>query len=745
VHIVSSVGKSLLTTQNILEESMKSDWSIARSVLALVLIAGCNNDQKEPDIPKSFSASEAIFDDFDVYAHPMKEAVYQDKVILQDIKGPNERERFVVGDIITATSGQTPQIFSGVAINQIATASPDDVQTDATPFQKRERLHNELSDWIQKAPVTEKREINLTINRPADYVPSYDRFERAIALGKVNSQTDAKNIRAELANEQQAIVEREQNILIAEITGVGGTILGKCLNSFCLSVEVTPPQLKKLNANDRIHFIDPVTKIQNNVIGGLEVLAGAQISQYVDANFDGYVSPNRIDAAILEHTSFNTTHPGFKNSTSGSRIGVKRKCTGGSCSAVASFGTAQAHATATSGLLAGDLMDGQDATITTTDARSDRSGYGREATVNMWQAPYDSDIDEALADISNFGYPVLSMSISATGDTTCLGSGVLSEEVNDLFDAGTVTFFASGNNGHVSTTNCVVEEPGSAVGAFVVGAHVNSASTDGEIDVRSGSIATYSDRGGTSSEGQRTIIDLTAAGCRQNLFSTSGGYGSTACGTSYSAPTVAGSAIDFIDFYKSTFGNGIDDPTSLTANMLLMGDRQGESGFLNIGFSNLWGAGRQKMRKFDSAGMDNPFQYGSLTTCIDHQTGIYQPLNNGNRISSDVDVLKAVVFFFDRRHEDGVMDDINLFLERSSDNVTWTKVRSSVSAVDEKERVFHADFSGNYYWRLKVFGYSVTADQTACGTNSMKVRYAWFFEDSDREVAEDLDDIDTED
>ncbi len=333
------------------------------------------------------------------------------------------------------------------------------------------------------------------------------------------------------------------------------------------------------------------------------------------------------------------------------------------------------------------------------------------------------------------------MSVAYAGNTNCSGQSVTDEIINDLFEAGTVTFFAAGNNGHSSTTDCVVEEPGSALGAFVVGAHDSA----DEADVRGGAIESFSDRGGTTDEGFRSIIDLTAAGCRLNGFTTGGGYGPTGCGTSVAAPTVAGAAADFVDWYKTVYGNGIDDPTSLTANMLLMGDREGETSRLTSGFSNLWGAGRQKMRKFDGDGLDGPYQWGSLWTCIDQGEAFYQMLNGGNLISSDVDALKAVVFYFDRRHEDGTMDDIDLSLQRSVDKVNWTTVRQSRSGFEEKERVFHNDFSGPYYWRLRIHGFSVTADQTVCGTNSMKVRYAWFFEDSDRETAEGLDDIDTED
>jgi hypothetical protein len=42
-----------------------------------------------------------------------------------------------------------------------------------------------------------------------------------------------------------------------------------------------------------------------------------------------------------------------------------------------------------------------------------------------------------------------------------------------------------------------------------------------------------------------------------------------------------------------------------------------------------------------------------------------------------------------------------------------------------------------------LYGYDVTADDAGCGDNAMRVYYAYYYEDSDRESGENLSDIET--
>ncbi|MBU1413968.1 hypothetical protein KKD52_18640 [Myxococcota bacterium] len=54
-------------------------------------------------------------------------------------------------------------------------------------------------------------------------------------------------------------------------------------------------------------------------------------------------------------------------------------------------------------------------------------------------------------------------------------------------------------------------------------------------------------------------------------------------------------------------------------------------------------------------------------------------------------------------------------------------------------------FSSGTYYRLRIQGTNVACDACACGTNSMRVHLAYFYEDSARDDADGPDaTIDTE-
>lgn len=705
------------------------------------------------------------------YRHPLQGAVVKGQIVLHEIKGPTPTTRYAVGNTLTIDAEGAPgKLQSGVIILE---------REDFTPEQRalaeerraakrllaaespRRVLAETLEAWLNTAPAAEAREVNVGLVRPEDYTPLWTRLERAIALGLVETYADKERLRGQLMDEQRTLVAREQDRLLAAFNIPLEAVKGRCSTSFCISLEVTPPLLTQLKQAPQIRRIDPLPSLANNELRGREIEAGTQLSQFVDIGHDGWLATGaRVKVGVIEHQRFNVYHPGFLDSGGGgSRIASKRLCQGGSCSNVTDYEPSTSldgrHATLVAGLVAGDLMDGQDSFLFSWDTRRDRSGYAREASIYLWRTPTDSNIDEGLSDVSSYDIPVLSMSIEDhDGDLSCLGNTVISSIVNDVFDSGTVTFFAAGNDHHTSSTDCTVDNPGSAIGAFVVGGHTNNFDTNTETHVRHGVIwvdsPEGSSRGGTSSEGRRTIVDVTAAACRKHLFDVNNGYIESGCGTSLSTPTAAGAAVDFITWYKDDHNDFIDDPGVLTSNMLLMGDRAAEAFGVKLTtkFSNLFGAGRLKMRMFGADGLDGPAQSGDFWTCVDDGETVYVNLNGGNPISSDVDALKFASFVFDRTHEDNLysLADIDLSLQRSLDGVTWTSLPVySDSWHDEKERIFHDDFSGGFRWRVAVHGYDISADYTSCGSNSMRVYLAWFFEDSDREAAENLDDIDTED
>lgn len=381
-------------------------------------------------------------------------------------------------------------------------------------------------------------------------------------------------------------------------------------------------------------------------------------------------------------------------------------------------------------VLFADLQDGQDPNHTDSDARKARSGFATEAQGYFYtMGSFDAAVDNVIG-ISTYEPAVMNFSWGFT-PADCSGEDSASATIDELFESGTLTFQAAGNSGHSSSTDCRIVDPGSAAGAFTVASYGDTDSSTVD-DVRTDEVCSSSSRGGTASDGKgRTIVDLAAYAPRARIPRPGNVYSSGGCATSYAAPAAAGAAIAFADHYFMTYGSLIFDPAILHTAMLLMGDRRPESGTaLTAGFSNVYGAGRMRMRRLDNTGMDAPWGFAFGSVCVDDGETVVLPLNGGNALPAAVDRIKAVTYWYDRRLEDGTeIDDVDLQLRRTGVGLVVADTNDS----DEKRRVF-ADTVYTEPYELRLVGDDVTADNVGgCGTNSMLVYYGYFYEDSARD------------
>ena len=134
------------------------------------------------------------------------------------------------------------------------------------------------------------------------------------------------------------------------------------------------------------------------------------------------------------------------------------------------------------------------------------------------------------------------------------------------------------------------------------------------------------------------------------------------------------------------------------------------------------------MRRYDSKGMDGPWAFKNGVTCVGNGESVEIPINNGTVLPSDVDDVKAVIWWYDKRHESSnSLDDIDLELWSGSNRVAFSN-----DDYDNKERVYNA-FMGGTVAKLEIVGQNVTSDVAGCGANKMKVWWAWFYEDDDRD------------
>ncbi len=739
--------------------------------MAIYLIIACSKQEEKPieyQLQPYAVRTNPQVPPFPAWRHPAQDAFQHEGIALHDAQFDGSGKPFaLVEEEFHDETGAARQ-FSGVQTLDVEpmdetqrNAAREKEITNPRQVNTAPKIGEALLQAALAASPEERLSVAMYLKRPPDYVPLVHRLEEAIALGEVQTIEKRYDVRKRLLAEQQALVAREISRAQAAIASAGGAITYACRNLFCLEAQLPAAQIFLLQDEPWLARMDAVEEIDENALRGREISAGTQMLQFQQENYMGdqnAASLGVVRLGVTEHGWYNAAHVGYREMAypnTLTRIVLNRTCNTVSCT----NGTPSAptdHATAVTGIALGDLTDGQDPLVSNADDRVDRSGFAREAALYFWRAESDGSILKVLDDVTYYDIPVLNMSISAAGDTSCKGESTLSRAVNTLFESGTVTFIASGNNGHDDPADCRVEEPGSAIAAFVVGGHTNSAYTDGETQVRSGPIWVDSDRGGCSwAEGKwRTIIDMTAPACRMWVFNESGGYDQVytyykdgeqrtkECATSFAAPTVTGAAVEFIDYYRNERSAAIDDPWILTAHMLLMGDRQSidqnGNGFKTAtGFDNVWGAGRLKMRKFDDAGMDDPWGYATVTTCIGDGNNYYVPDANGMLIPASVDAFKAVLFYYDWRHEQGTsIDRVNLTLQKKNPDGTWSDLITDTGDYDEKKRIFYNHFYNDTYYRIRIQGESVTCDYCLCGTNSMRAVLAYFYEDSARDDAD---------
>ena len=588
-------------------------------------------------------------------------------------------------------------------------------------------------------------------------------LEREIGLGNVKTRSDRLTTRRQLLDQRESRgVLRAQGV-VGELQKMGARhrVLG---HTGTIHAEIPVDAVATLSARaDVLELSVPAVGVDEQAsfcwayqptwlgtwIDGVEVIGGSQISQFVCQGFDGKDNfGERVGVAVVESGVSVYNYP-FNDSSGSSnylRLNSRKSCGWFYCSTSTS-GDGTAHATMVTGLIVGDLHDSQDSNVTSSEFRASYSGYSHEARANAYMLEngldhLDTVVEEVLEESwetnlmnMSYGFPKYDSDGDENSTHSCDGDEGSSIDANVLFENGVLLIKSAGNDGNTPANGCTVSHPGSAIGVVTVGAH--GSYSGGISTVRSGAIQSTSSRGG---DGNRTLLDLTAQGCRRSMVATSwGSYNEDGCGTSFAAPTVTAAAANFIDFYRSIYSSWIENPGAIYANLLLMGDGQGVNGLSQYErYNSMWGAGRMHMRMFNDAGMDAPWGYGRYSTCVDD--GETVSFNIG-RLAAGTQVFNAVAYWYDRTHPyDGFIDDIDLRIRiRRDDGSTWT--RSSLAVYENKERVrgllpTNTDRTTTTGHTIELHGYDVDADHEGCGTNSMRVYIAWYFEDTRRDDAD---------
>jgi hypothetical protein len=503
--------------------------------------------------------------------------------------------------------------------------------------------------------------------------------------------------------------------------------------------------IRELQHHPSVARIEEDLPTAGEAVDSWETAVGTQVDQYLDNFFDGErANPSRhafndITLAILDQDIEDDIAAFNDVSTGVSRVASMWNCAVSPCAAAADLSAASLssdHGTSVAAIAAGDLADGQDAAVTTVDARRRRSGLSRETRLVLIQVSDTSSVLRAL-DLAG-GLAVDGANLSrVVGGIDCEGTSSASLAVNDMVRL-TDTFFAksAGNQGHPAGT-CTVTSPGAATYAFAVGATLDADGGDANT-VRTGAIYSLSSRGGGAYlSGTRSIVAMTAPSVRALVPQPDGTYASECCGTSFAAPTVLGAFADFRDWYLSTgvFAGFVNHPPNSMVAMLTMADRQREVGAAaTAGYDNLWGAGRFRARMFTDAGMDAPWGWTLGSIMVSNGATSNWTLNGGAALPAGTDRLVVAIYWPEPNQASGGANGADITVDVVS--TCGPAMTRSDWSFDTKKRVIFDTGVGGACWQIRLHGLSVTANPWLSSATQRVVYVAAYWEDTARDDAD---------
>jgi hypothetical protein len=500
---------------------------------------------------------------------------------------------------------------------------------------------------------------------------------------------------------------------------------------------------------------------------GEEVRHATQVDQFLTAGLDGELQSGRnplatgILLAVIDH-SIDQNHPAWKDGASTSRV-FDIWCGVTASGAVRPDADCQTtlpadpneqvdnHGSNVAGLALADFMDGQ-VSGTTTNWREQRTGMSPESQL-LFISGMDGE-EGAFERAVEEGADVAVRSGTEKGPTLWCS---LTHWQNDLVDAamnaGVFWVNTPGNqgpattqadidscldasqNGAVPGQACTVFPPGTAAGAFTVGA-----------TRKSGNLLTNSQYQctphGPDTNGRRMIALVAPGGYEDDRIprfdDDFGGGPFTA--TSYAAPIVAGAAANYKHHLISMFGASTANlPGILYGHMMLMADGSASNGaYLDATIDSTWGGGRLAMRMFNGAGMDSPAAMSSILVNIDQGETWESPLNDisGTNLplSSDVDQFRSSAWWFEPNVDTGgALASISMRLCASSGTCY------SANNGSPQQRRYRRTGIGGSTWTFRLVGSNVppsTSTTYIPGATWRQVFAVRFHEDLDRDDAD---------
>ncbi|MFO1419096.1 MAG: hypothetical protein U1E83_10555 [Methylotetracoccus sp.] len=694
------------------------------------------------------------------YEHPYRQlAKGPGPIPLFERRDDPDGHRYVIGEG-GSMAGETGVLTREPVVTTMLAVAPRDRVEEPRPVRVARarpspKITPDLAARLSAATSSQAVPVEISLRRREPGIQAM--IDRMLARGEIRTRADLQAARARLIGQRQIRIAERLRPFVAAIASAGGRVSYVCRNSECLFAELPRPVVQRLAADPEVIGLDAQRPMLAAGISGATVRTGAQIGQFFasgnpgsSSSYDGdgldeVSGTDDVVFAVVEPGAGYAPHVGFGEDADplDSRIVGRWECDD-DCQSVIAFGGASGHSTAVAGILFGDLTDGQG-----NFAAADRiagSGYAPEARGHLYTGGKVA-LDH-IAGLFLWRPDLVSNSWGYIESPECSGASTTSRSANALFLDGIAVFSAAHNRGG-SANQCRVTAPGSAIGNFTVGAHIDPDSEDpttydGLDDVRFGPLrvtSSPSSWGGNATQGQnRSIISLTGPSTRTHKFGTAGGLieSGGVCCTSLATPTVASAAMSYIDFYRHRWSNFIDNPGVLYANMLLMGDRQGQAGKIDgpaTAPDHRWGMGRLRMRMTGNGKLDVPWAFRSAETCIGHGETWDLPVNGGKALPADADVLKFAAYWYDHRHDGSAGDagsvaNVNVYLTGVSGG---RSLAYDNDAFDNKARLYYHDIGGKAV-KIRFYGTDIAGhDDSVCGADSVHVWFALFWEDSDRE------------
>jgi len=400
--------------------------------------------------------------------------------------------------------------------------------------------------------------------------------------------------RAAAIERRRAMVQPEQEQVIAHVQQHGGRIISRFWLTNKLGVQATAGQVASIVDHPLVYAAylddDSVSDAGGDGLDRKDALTIVAPNQDGDSGSRAGV---RINIAIIEdNNQFNAGHVAW-NDTSGG--GFQRDsttaCTSAGCSGTSTT-TTGTHGTAVAAVAAGGILEGQDSAYagSYTNAQWERSGLANESRVSYYDANQTGtslDLAKAIeaavgggADVINMSWSVGS-SVCANLCSTTYDSSGINAELFEAEDLGVVLVKSAGNFAvSCPTTPCTTGFPASHPDVLSVGA---LADTDGAPTFLNVGLLSNSSRGYRSvtllggAAANVPTVGLVGLGVVRSYVKdgTSGAASystGTYTGTSFSTPQISSLAAMFREWMSD---NGMAHALTswgVAINLLLMGD-----------------------------------------------------------------------------------------------------------------------------------------------------------------------------